>query len=76
MHSQLRHYTSRFQHSRRLRYRTARLLAIWLPLVLFLYALALLVATRGMKTFGPLDFGEARRVRSGRTAGSMPSPPP
>ena len=48
MNSQLRHYTSRLQHSRRLRYRTARLLAIWLPLALFLYALAFVVATRGM----------------------------
>jgi hypothetical protein len=48
MHSHLRRYTSRLQHSRRLPYRAARLLAIWLPLVLFLYALAFLVATRGM----------------------------
>ncbi len=48
MHSQLRYYTSRLQHSRRLRYRTARLLVILLPLVLFLYALAFVVATRGM----------------------------
>ena len=47
MHSQLRHYTSRLQHSRRLRYRTARLLVIWLPLVLFLYALMVVVAARG-----------------------------
>jgi hypothetical protein len=47
MHSQLRHYRSRIQHSRRLRYRAARLLAIWLPLVLFLYALAFVVATHG-----------------------------
>ncbi|HEY8630298.1 MAG TPA: hypothetical protein VIL73_07070 [Gaiellaceae bacterium] len=44
----LRHYTSRLQHSRRLRYRTARLLAIWLPLVLFVYALMFVVATSGM----------------------------
>ena len=48
MHSQLRRYTSRLQHSRRLRYRTARLLAIWLRLVLFQYALAFVVATSGM----------------------------
>jgi hypothetical protein len=48
MHSQLRHYSSRFQHSRRLRYRTARLPVIWLPLVLFLYVLMFVVAARGM----------------------------
>jgi hypothetical protein len=48
VHSQLRQYRSRIQHSRRLRYRTARLLAIWLPLVLVLYALAFVIATRSM----------------------------
>jgi hypothetical protein len=48
MHSQLRRYTSRLQHSRKLPYRAARLLAIWLPLILFLYALAFVVATRSM----------------------------
>jgi hypothetical protein len=40
-HRELRHYTARFRRSRRLRYRIARLLVILLPLVLFLYALAL-----------------------------------
>jgi hypothetical protein len=47
MHSQLRHYTSQLQYSPRLRYRTARLLAIWLPLALFLYALMFVVAAHG-----------------------------
>ena len=48
MHSQLRRYTSRLQHSRRLSYRTVRLLAIWLPIALFLYAVAFVVATRSL----------------------------
>jgi hypothetical protein len=48
MHSQLRRYTSRLHHSRKLQYRAARLLAIWLPLILFLYALAFVVATRSV----------------------------
>jgi hypothetical protein len=39
--SHLRHYTARLRRSQRLRYRIARLLVILLPLVLFLYALAL-----------------------------------
>jgi len=38
---ELRHNTARFRHSRRLRYRIARLLVIWLPFLVFLYALAL-----------------------------------
>jgi hypothetical protein len=44
MNHELRYYTSRLRHSRRPPYRTARLLAIWLPRVLFLYALIFLVA--------------------------------
>jgi hypothetical protein len=47
MHYQLRHYRSRLQRSQRLRYRIARLLAVWLPLVLFLYVLLTVVAARG-----------------------------
>jgi hypothetical protein len=39
--SDLRHYTARVRRSHRVRYRIARLLVILLPLVLFLYALAL-----------------------------------
>ena len=42
---ELRHYTTRLRHSRRLRYRTARLLVIWLPLLIFLYALLLAART-------------------------------
>jgi hypothetical protein len=38
---ELRHYTTRLRHSRRMRYRIARLLVTWLPLLLFLYALLL-----------------------------------
>jgi hypothetical protein len=47
VHYQLRYYTSRLQRSQRLRYRIARLLAIGLPLVLFLYMLLFVVAARG-----------------------------
>jgi hypothetical protein len=47
VHKQLRHFTSRLQRSHRLRYRIARQFAIWLPLVLFLYALVFLVGARG-----------------------------
>jgi hypothetical protein len=36
---QLQHYTVRLRHSQRLRYRLARHLVIWLPLLLVLYAL-------------------------------------
>ena len=36
----LRHYTARLRHSRRLRYRIARSLAL-LPIVMLLYAIAL-----------------------------------
>ena len=39
--SHLRHYRARLRRSQRVRYRIARLLVILLPLVLFLYALAL-----------------------------------
>jgi hypothetical protein len=46
MESQLRHYTARLRHSRRLPYRVARKVAAWLPLVLVLYALMFLVAAR------------------------------
>ena len=46
MHSQLRHLSTRLQYSHRLRYRLARLLVIWLPLGLVLYALVLVVASR------------------------------
>jgi hypothetical protein len=42
---ELRHYTTRLRHSRRMRYRTARLLVIWLPLLIFLYALLLAART-------------------------------
>jgi hypothetical protein len=42
---ELRHYTVRLRHSRRVRYRFARLLVIWFPLLIFLYAL-LLAASR------------------------------
>jgi hypothetical protein len=42
---ELRHYTTRLRHSRRLRYRTGRLLVIWLPLLIFLYALMLAART-------------------------------
>jgi hypothetical protein len=38
---ELRHYTTRLRHSRRLRYRITRLLVTWLPLLIFLYALLL-----------------------------------
>jgi hypothetical protein len=38
---ELRHYTTRLRYSRRLRYRSARLLVIWLPLLIFLYTLLL-----------------------------------
>jgi hypothetical protein len=41
---EFRHYTFRLRRSRRVRYRFARLLVIWLPLLIFLYAL--LLATR------------------------------
>jgi hypothetical protein len=41
---ELRHYSVRLRRSRRVRYRIARLLVIWLPLLIFLYAL--LLATR------------------------------
>jgi hypothetical protein len=47
VHYHLRYYTSRLQRSHRLRYRIARLLAIWLPLMLFLYVLLVAVGTRG-----------------------------
>jgi hypothetical protein len=47
VHKQLRHFRSRLQRSQRLRYRIARNFAIWLPLLLFLYALVFLVAARG-----------------------------
>ena len=42
---ELWHYTMRLRHSRRMRYRTARLLVIWLPLLIFLYALLLAART-------------------------------
>jgi hypothetical protein len=38
---ELRHYTTRVRHSRRLRYRLARFLVIWLPILILLYALVL-----------------------------------
>jgi hypothetical protein len=47
VHHQLRYYRSRLQRSQRLRYRIVRLLAIWLPLALFLYVLLSVVAARG-----------------------------
>jgi hypothetical protein len=37
--SVVRHYTTRLRHSHRLQYRTARVLAILIPLALLMYAI-------------------------------------